>query len=327
MKKISVIVAVYNSEKYLEHCVKSILNQTYADIEILLINDGSTDDSSKICHSIASNHSNVIVIDKENGGCYSAWNTGLKIATGQLIGFVDNDDYILPTMYEELANALEKTNSDIACCGRYRNIDYKNEFFNMNISNSPLIAFSGVDAAKHLFVDTTLIKPAVWDKLYRHELFDGEEFPNTFFEDAGLTYKLLLKSKRVVVSRKQLYAYSVRYGSMITSPWNSKKTNSYSDVTNEAICYIEKNYPTLKPYVLYWQIQFSIEAWERCRMSDLASDQDYQIISKNVNQSYAKLDIGKLKLPFKKKVKKEVEFWLFRYCPNVLCKIKKKELK
>lgn len=326
MKKISVIVAVYNAEKYIENCVNSILNQTYPNIEILLINDGSTDNSLSICQSLANNHSNVILIDKENGGCFSAWNEGLKNVSGDIIGFVDNDDYILPCMYEKMVKIMEDEKADIVGCGRYRNIEYRNDYEKMDLKDERLFSFSGEEAVRHLFSDTSLIKPAVWDKLYKKEIIIGEKFPNTYFEDAAVTYKLLLRARKIVITRKQFYAYSVRDGSMITSPWKMNKTCSYDFITNEAIKYLENNNKQLVPYARYWQIQFGIEAWERCKISDLSTIEDYKIIRNNIKQSYALMNIKDLGFGFMKRVKKKLEFFLFRYMPNVLCIIKNKSI-
>lgn len=326
LKKISVIIPIYNAEKDIYNCVESIINQDYTNIEIILVNDGSKDNSLQICNSIAEKHSNVIVIDKENEGCFSARNVGLKKATGSYIAFVDSDDYILPMMYKELVKILEDTNSDIVCCGRYRNINNKNDFSKMNITDNRIFEFSGVDATKHLFSDTTMIKPAVWDKLYKKEIFSLEKFSNTFFEDADLTYKLLIKANKVAVTRKQFYAYSVRKGTKTTIPWNMIKTKSYIEITNNAIKFLKENNIELVQYAYYWLIQFGIEAYERCLMSNYDTKEDLNLIKKNVKSYYYKLKFSKISMSFNKKVKKIFEFFIFRYFPGILCKLKKKEL-
>ena len=206
--KISVIVAVYNAEDYLCNCCNSILAQTYRNIELILVNDGSEDNSLAICKKIQASDKRVVVIDKENGGCYSAWNKGLDVATGDFIGFVDNDDYIQPQMYETLLDILIEQDADICACNRYRNVDNINDYCNMDLTNERICVFSGYDAVVHLLSDTQYIKPAMWDKLYKSSLFETLRFPNTFFEDAAITYKLLYTSKKIAYTEKQLYAYS-----------------------------------------------------------------------------------------------------------------------
>ena len=124
---ISIIVPVYNVEKYLHRCVSSILQQTYSKFEVILVDDGSKDASGRICDVFASKDERVRVIHKENGGLSSARNAGLDIANGKYIGFVDSDDYIENDMYEIMYNALIKNNVDIACVGIYRDDEEKDK--------------------------------------------------------------------------------------------------------------------------------------------------------------------------------------------------------
>lgn len=117
---ISVIVPVYNAEKYLDKCIQSIINQTYKNIEIILIDDGSSDNSSSICQKYANNFDQISFYRMEkNGGQVAAYTLGIKKAAGDLIGFVDSDDWIEPTMYEELINSMTENSTDISSCGIY----------------------------------------------------------------------------------------------------------------------------------------------------------------------------------------------------------------
>ena len=116
---ISVIVPVYNVQKYVRKSVESILQQTYKNLEIILVDDGSTDESGKICDTLARSDNRVTVIHKKNGGLSDARNAGLDRATGELIGFVDSDDYIEKNMYEVLEERMRINEADISCCGRY----------------------------------------------------------------------------------------------------------------------------------------------------------------------------------------------------------------
>ena len=116
---ISVIVTVYNEEKYLKQCMESICGQTYGNLEIIIVNDGSTDQSAKICDAFAGKDSRITVIHKENGGPVSARKAGLSSAHGRYITFIDGDDWIEDTMYEKLLKCLEEYHTDVAMCGRY----------------------------------------------------------------------------------------------------------------------------------------------------------------------------------------------------------------
>lgn len=326
--KISIIVAVYNAEDYLRNCCDSILAQTHYNIELVLVNDGSKDNSLEICKKVQAKDKRVIVVDKENGGCYSAWNKGLDVATGEFIGFVDNDDYIQPQMYETLLDLLLEQNADICACNRYRNINNKNDYQNMDTTNENIHLFSGYDATVHLLSDTKYIKPAVWDKLYKRNLFETLRFPNTFFEDAAVTYKLIYASEKIVYIEKQLYAYSVRDGSMITTLWSKRKSDSYIEITNDAISYFEdKKEYKLTQAAMYWQIQFGIEAYERLLMNQNATPDDYNDVMSCVKTGYKRLKLSNLEFGFKKYIKKRIEFFLFTTSPHLLCKLKKKELK
>ena len=118
-EKISVIVPVYNVEQYLERCVDSIINQTYKNLEILLVNDGSTDNSGQLCDELAKKDDRIRVIHKENGGLSDARNVGIDEAEAELIGFIDSDDYIDEDMYETLYRQLRESNADLSMCGHY----------------------------------------------------------------------------------------------------------------------------------------------------------------------------------------------------------------
>ena len=118
-EKISVIVPVYNVEQYLERCVDSIINQTYKNLEIILVNDGSTDNSGQLCDKLAKKDNRIRVIHKENGGLSDARNVGIDEAKSDLIGFIDSDDYIDEDMYELLINNMKNANADLSMCGHY----------------------------------------------------------------------------------------------------------------------------------------------------------------------------------------------------------------
>ena len=133
-KIISIIVPIYNSEKYLERCINSILNQTYTNFELILINDGSKDSSLKICRKYASKDNRIVVIDKENEGVSIARNMGIQRAKGELISFVDADDYIEKTFLEDMLNVMSKYNVDYVTCGYNRVYDDHTEHINNDLS-------------------------------------------------------------------------------------------------------------------------------------------------------------------------------------------------
>lgn len=204
---ISVIVAVYNIEKYIAKCIESIINQTYKDLEIILVDDGATDSSGQICEEYAKKDSRIKVIHRVNGGLSAARNTGIEWAHGDFIAFVDGDDWIEPTMYEEMINqALEKKADFVAC--RYRCI-YKD--YVIDGSTDAVIVFEKPLSMliKYLEEDEkVLIQHAAWNKLYHRDLLGEERFPEgKWYEDVVFSAKILSKVHKGVYVDHALYDY------------------------------------------------------------------------------------------------------------------------
>jgi len=182
---ISIIIPVYNVEKYLERCVKSVINQTYKNLEIILVDDGAKDNSGKMCDELSKLDSRIKVIHKENGGLSDARNFGLKIATGDYIGFVDSDDYIADDMYETLYHTIKNNNADISIVSFYEM--YKEKVIGVRDSGN-LEILSKQEAMKELLIDTK-IQSYAWNKLFKKELFNDLKFPTgKNFEDIELLY-------------------------------------------------------------------------------------------------------------------------------------------
>lgn len=202
---ISVIIPVYNAEKYLGRCMQSVLNQTYKNLEIILVNDGSTDESGKICDEYREKDDRVKVIHKENGGASSARNLGLKIATGSLIGFVDSDDLIVEDMYEYLSNLLHQTNADlVSCCctTKIKNLDYKNK-------NEVLREYTGREIMELFYrINGQGSFYGIWRKLYKREIIENINFlEGKINEDVLFTYEVCKRAKRIVESNQKKYYY------------------------------------------------------------------------------------------------------------------------
>lgn len=203
--KISIIVPVYNVQKYLDKCIQSIINQTYKNIEIILVNDGSTDNSGIICEKYADIDSRIIYINKQNSGLSSARNAGLDVCSGDYIGFVDSDDFIDSTMYEKMFSFMINENCDIVECGVNYCTDTEVEYF--RIQNNEVL--SGKDALKrHLDITSNLLLPrtAVWSKLYKRRFWSENRFPlGHVHEDYLLTCKDLYIAEKVGLLKEGLY--------------------------------------------------------------------------------------------------------------------------
>lgn len=227
MSEISIIVPVYNVEKYLENCIESILNQTFKDFELILVDDGSTDNSGKICDIYEKKDSRIKVIHKNNGGLSSARNTGLDIACGKYVGFIDSDDSIHPRMYEMLYDLIKKYESDISCCNYKKIYDiFKDEYENVN--SLEVIEMSNIEAIKNLYDKEIGVKLVIaCNKLYRKNLFDNIRYKvGRLHEDEFMAHRILYNSKKITYVDNELYYYLQREGSIMSKKSYKRKVDA-----------------------------------------------------------------------------------------------------
>ncbi len=215
MPKASVIVPVYNVEKYLEKCVKSILAQTERDFEVLLVDDGSTDGSGALCGALAEQDSRIRVIHQENRGLGGARNTGIRAAAGKWLLLVDSDDWIEPDILEKAMEAGERENADLVMFSM-RSVNEVGEELHLFTENVPKNV--GLTLAEQK--DILLTSPSACNKLYRKDLFlrTGLEYPpKVWYEDLRTTPKLMAKAGRMVFLDHVGYNYFQRTGSIMKS--------------------------------------------------------------------------------------------------------------
>ena len=199
---VSIIVPVYNVEQFLPKCIESITNQTYRDLEIILVDDGSLDRSGIICDEYSTKDERIKVYHKKNGGLSDARNFGIARASGEYLGFVDGDDWIEPEMYEVLVNTAVENNADIVYCGKF--LEYPERTF----VYQPLCKkyIDNIELCKALIHDE--IGTGIWSKLYHKHIFTDIEFPNGHvYEDTAVMFKFLLKATCLVTVSKPLYHY------------------------------------------------------------------------------------------------------------------------
>lgn len=226
--EISVIVPIYNVEQYLNKCIESIINQTFTNIEIILVDDGSTDRSPDICDYYAKNDSRVIVIHKQNCGVAEARNTGIEVAKGRYFAFVDSDDFVDPDYLTELYNAAEANDCDISYCNYSLYNPIKDKSRTIKIRKPRTGLTTGYKICKQTIRDFSS-RSYMWNKLYKRELFFtgiNVRYPDMYFEDIATTSRVLYYAKDVVIINKSLYYYTRRKGS-ITSFLNTKKMHDY----------------------------------------------------------------------------------------------------
>lgn len=249
--KISVIVPIYNVERYLKYCLDSILMQTYKNLEIILVDDGSTDGCSKICDEYALLDKRIKVIHKQNGGLADARNTGLKYATGEYIGFIDSDDYIYPTFYEELYKLILKYNTDISECNFLRidvdNIDKCNSIIELENEKNKMVEekVTNIEALKLLYgprLKPYLKKVVVWNKLYKKELFDSIRFPlGKLHEDEYTTFQVLYKAKEIVSTNRFLHGYMQTSNSIMRQEIKQKRIEDNLDAYIKSSDFFKEN--------------------------------------------------------------------------------------
>ena len=214
MKKVSVIVPIYKVEKYLDRCIASICAQTYQNLEILLVDDGSPDRCGEICDKWKEKDDRIVVIHKENGGISSARNAALDIMTGDYVGCVDSDDFIAPYMYEELVQNLEKFQADMIFF-RFQNFRSENEI-NYERTDKESSEYSIRDAMHWLYASHNDIINMASNKLYRRELFDGLRYREGILnEDAYIITYILERCKRIVKDDNVLYYRQLREDSIM----------------------------------------------------------------------------------------------------------------
>ena len=237
---ISIIVPVYNVENYISKCLGSIINQTEKNIEILVIDDGSTDNSGVICDTIEKSDPRVRVFHKNNGGLSSARNFGIDMARGQYIGFVDGDDYISPDMYETLLRLARDNNADMSMCALYDVFGEKIRKINSDINE---IVVEKEDAIKMVF-EAKIVSVTAVNKLYKKTLFDDVRYPiGKTAEDAFVIVDLLSRCNKVAITSAQKYYYIHRRDSITTRTFNGNIDAIRACERNYRI--IEQHFPGL----------------------------------------------------------------------------------
>ena len=227
---ISVIIPVYKVEKYLDKCIQSVINQTYSNLEIILVDDGSPDNCPQLCDDWANKDERIKVIHKKNGGLSDARNAGLDIATGEYIAFVDSDDYIESDMYECLLDKIIKTQSQMAICN-FEYVDTDGNITTLNTMGQDC-CFSSRQILADWCGNDLVYYVVVWNKLYSRKCWENIRFPvGKIHEDNFVMYKLFFTCNRIVCSKTKKYNYVQRNNSIMSAKISPKRFNSV-----EAFC-------------------------------------------------------------------------------------------
>lgn len=310
--QVSVIVPIYKVEKYIRRCLDSIVNQTYHDLEIILVDDGSPDNCGQICDEYAAQDIRIKVLHQENGGQSKARNEAMKIARGDYLCFVDSDDYIAINMIERLVSLIQSNQAGISM------IDYtffSGEQADVTCQNgNECQTFTNVELIKNMHTVPGELYVVMWGKLFKRELFEGITFPEgRICEDLAILYKLYDRSVKAVYSTEVMYYY---FRNNADSSTFQIKDKFYIDVftaLDEEIAYMEHAHTDLVGYpqktYLYWIFDYYRGLWKE---------------NNKENKGKMKMLLNKYRALFKrnKEFKKDRFYSIFYYVPNLYLALK-----
>lgn len=286
---ISIVVPVYNVQDYIVQCIGSLINQTYRNLEIIIIDDGSTDKSGAICDSFAVKDSRIVVKHIENCGLSEARNTGIRIAKGTYICFVDSDDYVSIDYVQRLYDAINKYNADISVCTMARVSGNRKKTRELGTEGY----FTKNEMFELVFTEYTFVGVYAWNKMYKAALFTNVLYPKGMhFEDSGTTYKLIEKCDRCAFVDEPLYIYRVARPGQITNTKLDYFLDKETFLTEMEEFFQNNNSAVLYSFYTYYVFSL-LNILERCAlseymMSDLARSADIalkRLLSK-YNMSY-----------------------------------------
>ncbi len=294
---ISVIVPIYKVEEFLDECVQSIVSQTYTNLEIILVDDGSPDRCPEMCDAWAAKDSRIKVIHKPNGGLSDARNAGLDIARGDYISFIDSDDWVDSSMLETMLRHIQKENASICACGILACYPDRSAPLNIRpIVGNPEQIFS-------LLYDNSAYPVAACNKLYRKSCWEHLRFPvGKICEDAFTTYKLIHNADKIVQITDALYFYRIRENSIMTASF-SKKRMDEEEVWRCNYEFVAEHYPKLQKNAFDFYLQkvnVLIHAISHEQRAEFSHEYNflYNILKKN--KMYLLL---RSKLPLKYRIK------------------------
>lgn len=311
--KISVIVPVYQSEKYLKKCIESILQQTYKNIELILVDDGSPDSSGSICDAYLYNDERIIVLHKKNAGVSDTRNCGLNASVGSIIFFVDPDDWIETSTLEMMYNKMESDKSDIVVCG----VKYVNEENHvLRIAQVSSDRCLSTQDAMRQFLHLGDIKQQIWDKMYKKETIGETRFPvGRSIEDVFWVHQVIGNANNISILNDALYNYLQRPDSVMGAGYTVKWMDSL-DALEERCNYIQKKFPLLLSDALSLFIRTCMYHLQLAILTKQDSNVKKEIISRidffKIRRSNCKLSSIKLKI------------WinLFVLFPTFICKLR-----
>ena len=318
--KISVIIPLYKVEKYIRGCIDSVISQTYRNLEIILVDDGSPDACGKICDEYAEKDSRIKVVHRKNGGLSAARNTGINFATGKYIAFVDGDDHIHPDMYSQLHFSILQSGADIAICN----------FLYVDESGKKII-----DANKNMPIKTEILTGrdvlerkmkeknwwywiVAWNRLYKKELFEGIQFPiGKQHEDEFTAHLFWNKSRKVSCIEDALYMYVQREHSIMSEKYSVKRMDEIEAHLDRIKFLIDNEYSAESIYHSFGIYYNSlVSSYIYVKKEDIEVKRRYKIIYNKYKKLYRDL------MKNNAGIKSKVEYTLSRISPYYFWKLK-----
>lgn len=289
---ISVVVPIYNVEEYLRKSIDSIVNQTYRNLEIILVDDGGTDACPGICDEYAEKDKRIKVIHKPNGGLSDARNAGVAIAKGTYIGFVDSDDFLSPDMYEKLHKKMKDSDADIAVCNFQcvrsdgTTISERNQ--HMSIMDEE---YTSQQSIEHLCGANYEYWVTAWNRLYKAEIAKTVQFPKgKIHEDEYTAHKFYGSAKKIVGISEPLYQYVIREDSIMTKKYNVKNL-AYVEALNGRILYcMEHEMIGVGQAFLRWMVKYLIQASFKLDLKEIDNQSAYQEYERMFYTTYKHLE-------------------------------------
>ena len=313
LPKVSILVPIYNMEKYLNNCLDTLINQTLKDIEIICINDGSTDNSLKIIQEYASKDNRITIIDKPNSGYGASMNIGLDIAKGEYIGIIEPDDFASLDMFEELFNKIEENDCDVV----------KSDFYTYNSTKEQKIKFTQIEKFKTNKVISAKnnknilnIIPSIWSAIYKNDFLKVNnirflETSGASFQDTSFNLKVLMSAKRVLLIPEAYLLY--RVDNVASSVKNKGKIFFVCEEFNEVHKYIDER-PELEDFrQIIFAKQFEVYCWNFSRLDKAFKKEFFDKFHSQFKKYY---DDGLIKPEFYSHLKKKYNFELFINAPE-----------
>lgn len=289
---ISIIVPIYNVEKYLSQCVESLINQTYKNIEIILVDDGSKDNCGNICDEYAQKDNRIIVVHKENGGLSDARNKGIDIAKGKYFVFVDSDDYVSNKFVENLYQMILENDCDIAICDY---LQFENTLPVQEELQIKVDVLSNIEVLSKIYSENVKMIVA-WNKIYKKELFNQIRYPfGKINEDEFTTYKLIYKANKVAISNEPLYYYRFNSSSIMGSGFNEKRLQYIEALEERMQFYKEKSLDKLYKETEICYLDGLITFYIHSKQSNIQDSKKIEkLLSSKFKLSYKKMKNNEL---------------------------------